>query len=104
MEDTLSPQSNQVILNFPVIENINDINNGDIQLYNNNNVIYLQINFQMENNATFTIFNNIGQKITEAKIFEGLNEFPLDLKNGIYYGVIQNGKNILSQKLIIADL
>jgi len=103
IEDTLSPQSNQVVLNFPVIENIEEINNADFQIYQSNNIVYLQINFQIENNATFTIFNNVGQKIAESKISQGLNEFPLDWKNGIYYGIIRSGKNIIPQKLIIAD-
>ncbi len=103
IEDTLSPQSNQVILNYPVIENVEVINNGDIQLYHNNNVVYLQINFPVEKNATFTIFNNLGQKIVELKINPGMNAFPLELENGMYFGVVRSGKNIISQKLLIAE-
>ncbi len=103
IEDTLSPQSNQLIINFPALENINEINNGDFQFYHDNNIVYLQINSQIESNTTFTIFNSIGQKMTEAKISQGLNEFPLEWKNGIYFGVIRSGKNIITKKLIIAD-
>ena len=103
IEDTLSPPSNQVILNFPVIENINQINNDDIQIYHSNNVVFLQVDFQIENDATFTIFNSAGQIILESKISQGLNEFPIHWLNGIYYGVIRSGKLSFSQKLIIAD-
>ncbi|MFI5171808.1 MAG: hypothetical protein ACHQFW_05430 [Chitinophagales bacterium] len=96
--DSLSAPSNQLILNYPVNIDNNDLKG--IELFSANNIIHINLN-SIPAQTFFSLTDAEGREVFKAEITELKTTFDLDMPSGIYIGSIIAGENILNKKIKI---
>ncbi len=99
--DTLSQPSNQLIINFPVVESISENTIEGVNIFNENHLIHINLNAQIQNKTQFYLYSSIGQLCFSSEIKQAENVFSVDVAGGIYVAVLQSGDKRAIKKLVI---
>jgi len=78
---------------------MSDSYSTSVTSYSYNNTIY--VNISAAGTGTIELFNVLGEKIISQQSVKGLNKLQTNLSKGVYIVKVQNGANVVTEKVMI---
>jgi len=102
INDTLSAPSNELIINFPSTESVEDLNREGITVFSAGEQVHITFATVPDKSALFMLRDNAGRKVFESGINEQHTVFNVDLPAGTYLATVLSGDKLLSCPLFIS--
>ena len=99
--DSLSTQSNEIILNST--DAISDLNQYPFEIFALNGIIYINSINNISSQTVFNLTDAAGKTIYSRDIAETKTTIELNLPNGIYIATIYSGDKNYSKKIVIQN-